>query len=94
MQLMQMNWYLEHGLLGFDPASGRLGIRWERYHDVVRSLLAEVLAIQQRGDKAAADAFIGRWTSWNPDLHEVVAARMREAERHRFWLVRYAALGE
>jgi hypothetical protein len=94
MQLMQFNWFLEHGLLSFDPASGRIAIHYDRCHDAVRSLLAEVLAIQQRGDKAAADALIARWTTWRPDVHEVLAARMREAEIHRFRLVRYAALGE
>ena len=94
MQLVQFNWFLEDGLLSFDPASGRIAIHYDRYHDAVRTLLAEVLAIQRRGDKAAADALIARWTSWRPDVHEVLAARMRAAETYRFRLVRYAALGE
>ena len=93
MQLMQMNWYLEHGLLAFDPASKKLQIRYDRYHDVVASLLREVLAIQRAGDKAAADRFIDRWAAWD-DRHESLARAMRETEKSRFRIVRYAALGE
>ena len=93
MELMQMNWYLEHGLLAIDPASKKLSIRYDRYHDVVASLLKQVLAIQQSGDKAAAQRFIERWGTWD-DRHQALAAAMRAAEKSRFRLVRYAALGE
>jgi hypothetical protein len=91
MQLMQMNWYLEHGLLAFDPATKKLRIRYERYHDVVASLLKEVLALQHAGDRAAADRFIDRWATWD-DRHAALAAAMRAVEKSRFRLVRYAAL--
>jgi hypothetical protein len=35
---------------------------------------------------------VDRWTQWRPDLHEVIAQRMRESERTRFTLVTYEAL--
>lgn len=90
MQLIQWNWFLEHGALRFE--NGRLRIDYRRYPDAVTSLLREVLAIQRNGDHAAANAFVERWTAWRPELHEVIAQRMRESERTRFSLVTYEAL--
>jgi len=90
MQLIQWNWFMEHGALRFE--GGRLRIDYRRYPEAVTSLLREVLAIQLAGDRDAANAFVGRWTAWRPDLHEVIATRMRESERTRFTLVTYAAI--
>jgi hypothetical protein len=90
MQLIQWNWFMEHGALRFE--NGRLRIDYRRYPDAVTSLLREVLAIQRAGDRARANAFVDRWTQWRPDLHEVIAQRMRESERTRFTLVTYEAL--
>jgi hypothetical protein len=90
MQLIQWNWFMDHGALRFED--GRLRIDYRRYPDAVTSLLGEVLAIQRAGDRNAANAFVDRWTNWRPDLHEVIASRMRESERTRFNLVTYAAL--
>jgi hypothetical protein len=90
MQLMQWNWFMEHGALHFE--NGRLRIDYARYPSAVESLLREVLAIQRRGDHAAANAFVDHWTTWRPDLHEVIAQRMRASERTRFTLVTYEAL--
>lgn len=92
MQLIQWNWYLEHGALRFE--NGRLRIDYRRYPDAVTSLLREVLAIQRAGDRARANAFVERWTQWRPDLHEVIATRMRESERNRFTIVTYEVLDE
>lgn len=94
MMLMQMNYFLEKGLLEWDRGQQALVIRYERYHDTVAALLREVLAVQHAGDKAASDRFIERYTAWSPELHEPLAARMRAATPHRFRIVRYAALGE
>jgi hypothetical protein len=94
MQLMQWNWYLERGLLRFDPASGEMSIDYARYHAVVGDLLREVLSVQRAGDKAAADRFVERWTRWDDDVHGRVAANIRAAQTHRWRIFRYAALGE
>jgi len=90
MQLMQWNWFLEHGVLSF--ADGRLTINYARYPAAVEALTREVLAIQRAGDRARADAFIERWGAWDANLHEVIAANMRASERTRFNLVTYEAL--
>lgn len=81
---------MEHGALRFE--NGRLRIDYRRYPAAVTSLLREVLAIQRAGDNAAANAFVARWTTWRPELHEVIAQRMRESERNRFTIVTYEAL--
>ena len=77
-----------------DAKTQRLTLRYARYADAVQSLLKEVLALQVAGDKAAAARFFERWTQWTPELHDVLAARIREAQGARFVLVRYGALGE
>ncbi|HUP60617.1 MAG TPA: NUDIX hydrolase [Thermoanaerobaculia bacterium] len=94
MQLIQFNWFLDKGLLSADPKTARLSIHYDRYPEAVNSLLKEVLKLQHDGDKAAAAAFFERWTTWTPEVHDKLAARIREAEGARWRLVRYAALGE
>ncbi|HEX8709199.1 MAG TPA: hypothetical protein VF723_13210 [Pyrinomonadaceae bacterium] len=94
MQLMQWNFFLENGLLRFDPQSGKLGIRYDRYHEVVGKLLAKVLEVQYEGDKAAADRFIEQYAKWDENLHGAVAKNIRGQQRYRFRLFKYAALGE
>lgn len=94
MQLMQFNWFLENGLLRYDENAGVLHVDYGRYHDVVTAMLTEVLKIQHRGDKAASDAFIERYTTWDEDLHGALAAAMQQARRYRYRMVKYAALGQ
>jgi hypothetical protein len=94
MQLMQWNFFLAKGLLHFDPASGTLAIDYTRYHAVVGELLGRVLAIQEAGDKAAADRFIAELTTWDDALHGLIAKRIRDQQQFRYRLFRYAALGE
>jgi hypothetical protein len=94
MQLMQWNFYLENGLLSFDPATKTMRVHYEQYHDVVGKLLEQVLAVQYEGDKAASVKFIDRYTSWDENVHGVIAANIRAQQRYRFRLFKYAALGE
>jgi hypothetical protein len=93
MQLMQMNYYMEHGFLSFDENEGKLEIHYDRYEDVIASMLEAVLEIQHSGDANKAMAFIEKYTSWTPELHESLAQRLRDASRYRFVSVRYKALG-
>jgi hypothetical protein len=92
MQLMQMNYFLEQGLLSFDASSGRLTIHYDRYEPVASKLLGEVLAIQAAGDSERAAAFIEQYTNWTPELHERLAARLRDAAEFRYRMVEYQAL--
>jgi hypothetical protein len=94
MQLMQFNWFVDKGVLSFDPATQRLSIDYARYPAAVESLLREVLAIQDAGDRARSDAFVMRWTRWDEAVHGRIAANMRAEQRYRYRLFTYAALGE
>jgi hypothetical protein len=91
MQLMQWNWFLDRGVLSFDPAAARLSIDYDRYHEAVRDLLKQVLAIQEAGDPVAAAAFVGRWGKWDDNLHGRIAANIRAEQRYRYRLFDYAA---
>ncbi len=93
MQLMQLNWFLERGVLAYDPVSETLSIHYDRYHDTVASLIEQVLGLQYAGDLNAARQFIARWTAWDK-RHESLAEAMRAAETSRFRRMQYAALGE
>ena len=94
MQLVQFNWFRDKGLIEADPQTARLTIRYDRYPEAVNSLLRETLAMQANGDKAAVAKFFEKWTTWTPEVHDKLAARIREAQGARFRIVRYAALGE
>ncbi|MEA3008863.1 MAG: hypothetical protein QOJ91_555 [Sphingomonadales bacterium] len=93
MQLMQWNWFLDRKVLTFDPATARLSIDYGRYHEAVRDLLKQVIAIQEAGDAKAAAAFVERWGRWDENLHGRVAANIRAQQRYRFRLFEYGALG-
>ncbi len=92
MQLMQMNYFLENGLLSFDPETARLEIHYDRYNEVISRMLKDVLSIQQQGDSQKAGKFIEKYISWTPDLHARLAERLRDASSYRFVTVRYKAL--
>jgi hypothetical protein len=91
MRLIQWNFFLEGGLLRFDSGTAKLSIYYDRYHEVVGSLLAKVLELQYQGDKAAADQFIQQYTTWDENLHEVIARKLRDAAVYRYWLFDYGA---
>jgi hypothetical protein len=94
MQLMQWNFFLENGLLTFDPATKTMRIHYEKYHDVAGKMLAQTLAVQYQGDKAAADRFIDQYAKWDENLHGAIAKNIRDRQKYRFRLFKYAALGE
>jgi hypothetical protein len=94
MELMQLNYFLEKGLLSYDKKSGQISIRYDIYHETVEAMLRETLELQLSGDKKAADDFIAKYSVWKEDLHERLARKMKDSETHRYVLVRYAALGE
>jgi hypothetical protein len=94
MQLMQWNFFLENGLLTFDPATKLMQVHYEKYHDVVGKMLEKTLAVQYAGDKAGSDQYIDQYTKWDENLHGVIAANIRVQQRYRFRVFKYAALGE
>ncbi|HEX5966446.1 MAG TPA: zincin-like metallopeptidase domain-containing protein [Pyrinomonadaceae bacterium] len=94
MQLMQWNFYLENGLLTFDPATKTMRVNYDKYHAVVGKMLERVLAVQYAGNKAESDKFIDQYTKWDDNLHGAIAANIRAQQKYRFRVFKYAALGE
>ncbi len=94
MQVMQWNFYMENGLVEFDKTTKRLKINYEKYHETVGKLLTKVLDVQLQGDKAAADRFIEQYSNWDENLHGAIAKNIRDSQKYRFRLFKYAALGE
>ena len=94
MQLMQWNFFLENGLLSFDAGTGKLKINYDKYHSTVGKMLTKVLEVQYEGDKAASDKFIEQYTTWDENLHGVVAKNIREQQGYRYRLFTYGALNE
>ncbi len=94
MQLMQWNYFLENGVLSFDARTQKLNIKYDKYHSVVGKLLEKVLEAQYQGDKAAAERFIEQYTKWDENLHGAIARSIRDQQRYRFRLFKYAALKE
>lgn len=92
MQLMQFNFFMEKGLLELDPQSARLVIHYDRYHDVVTELLAQLIQLQYAGDYQAASEFVNRWNYWDEKLHGELAQKIRESGIFRRTIVRYQAL--
>ncbi len=92
MQLMQWNWFLDRKVLSFDAATAKMSIDYGRYPGAVRDLLKAVLALQVAGDRGAAEAFIGKWGSWDEGLHGKIAANIRAEQRYRFRLFNYSAV--
>ena len=94
MQLMQWNFFLENGLLTFDPVSKTMQVHYDKYHEVVGKMLEKTLAVQYEGDKTGSDRFIDQYTKWDENLHGVIAANIRAQQRYRFRVFKYAAMGE
>jgi hypothetical protein len=92
MQLMQFNYFMEHGLIEPRGDPALLGINYERYHDVVSALLGEVLHLQYAGDYEMTRAFVERWNYWDDRVHGRLAELIREQASYRGTLVRYGIL--
>ncbi|WP_292996405.1 zincin-like metallopeptidase domain-containing protein [Nitrosomonas sp.] len=94
MQLMQWNFFMENDLLSFDQTTKTLHIHYDKYHDVAGKMLAKTLDVQFQGDKAVSEKFIDQYTTWDENLHGIVAANIRAQQKFRFRLLKYTTLGE
>jgi hypothetical protein len=79
--LMELNWFLEQGVLVYQ--TGSLGIRYDRHPEAVEGMLREVLEIQESGSKKNAAEFIERYSTWD-ERHKTLAAALQAAARYRY----------
>src|SRR5206468_4231742 len=94
MELMQFNWFHDKGVFEIEPVNNNVVIHYDRFPAAISEMLETVLKIQYEGDRAAADAFIDRWTSWNDQVHETIAKTIRENRGYQYALFKYGVLGE
>jgi Peptidase family M49 len=68
---LQLNWLLDAGALRVG-ADGRFSVVADRIQEGVRSLTAEILAIQAAGDAARARALLARMAVVRPEVQRIV----------------------
>jgi hypothetical protein len=91
LSVMELNFFLEAGLLVYD--GGRLGVRYERHTQTIRDLLTQVLAIQATGSQSVAAELIERYSTWD-HRHDTIAGAITAAFPYRFLNPGYGILGD
>jgi hypothetical protein len=67
-EIMEFNFFVERGVIGFDAATGRYAVDVARMPDAVAALAAELLAQEATGDRARVEAWFARYGSMPPQL--------------------------
>jgi hypothetical protein len=68
---LQLGWFLDAGAMSV-RADGTLAVDPARMHEAVVSLTREILAVQARGDRAAATALLARLGTVRPDVKRIL----------------------
>jgi hypothetical protein len=68
---LQLSWFLDAGAVRAGP-DGRFSVDAARIREAVRSLAREILSIQARGDRAAAEALLERMAVVRPEVRRVL----------------------
>lgn len=68
--LIQFNYLLEHEVISFDE-QGRLRLDFDKFAQVMHSLLAETIEVQLSKSPAAAKKFIDRYAVWGPHSQRI-----------------------
>jgi hypothetical protein len=92
MELMQFNYFMAQGVLAYDATRGKVIVHEEKFHDAVAAMLRDVFEIQAAGDAGKAEAYITKWTTWTPELHEKLAEAMRSSETSRYPCITFELL--
>ncbi len=61
MVAIQLGWYMDAGAVTWDEQAGRFAVDFEKMPAAVESLVKEVSLIQLTGDRARAEALIGKY---------------------------------
>jgi hypothetical protein len=69
-----------------DAGRAKLSIDYDRYHDAVRDLLGQVIALQEKVTARPRRAFIARWGGCDEALHGRIAANIGAEQRSRYRL--------
>ncbi|MEW6745674.1 MAG: hypothetical protein AB1486_23230 [Planctomycetota bacterium] len=71
---IQLNTALRDGGASMDPASGRLAVDFDRLRQSNAGLLREVLMIQTKGDRAAAEKLLAERAVMSPAIERAIAS--------------------
>ena len=71
--IMQFNYYLEHGAIGYDAATRRYGIDFARLPAVNADLAKELLEQEASGDRARTEAWFAKYGSMSAELKQALA---------------------
>jgi hypothetical protein len=69
--LIEFNWYLEHGVLAWDGA-GRLVSRPAGFKAAAAGLLEELCRVEAAAAAPEAEAFVKRWKAVSPELEKAI----------------------
>lgn len=64
----QINRFLEDGAASFDESTGQFTVDTKKLEKSIESLVHDVVMLQHNGDKAAVDAFLGKYAVMSPPM--------------------------
>ena len=67
-EIMEFNFYSEHGAVARDAASGRYTINFNRMPEAIAALAKELLEQEATGDRARVEAWFAKYGTLPPDL--------------------------
>jgi hypothetical protein len=73
-EIMEFNFYTEHGAVAHDPATGHYSIDFERMPDVIAALAKELLDQEATGDRARVEAWFAKYGTLAPELAKALEA--------------------
>ena len=68
-EMMELNYYLEHGAVRRD-ASGKYSVQFEKMSEAIENLSKELLTMEATGDRAGAEAWFKKYDVIPPELKE------------------------
>ena len=71
---MQYHYLREHGGIAWDQQAQRFRIDPAKLQAGIRSLVADIVRLQGRGDYAGTKAFLDKWAVLDPQAEKVIAS--------------------
>lgn len=70
--MIQYNWFKDHGAIVLNPATDRYTIDFDKMSEAATSLTHELCMLQAKGDYDAAAAFVDKWGNVPPEVERIV----------------------
>jgi hypothetical protein len=79
MVAIQLGWYLDAGAVTWDAEAGRFAVDFEKMPAAVESIVKETALIQLTGDRARAEALVGKYMERKGEKDWVLKGTLGEA---------------